>query len=141
MDTIHKRIKARREELKMSLKDFAREVGVGYQAVQQWETDPDPDNPKVKSTAPKRTRLAEVARVLRVSETWLLTGKAEEGEESPVIRQLTEVAKLLPPEMQDFLAQQANSLYTALNPDKRSKANPFAGKTPPRKKVANDADR
>lgn len=135
MDTIHKRIKARREKLKMSKRAFGEALGVNYQTVQQWETDPDPTKPETKSTAPKRTRIAEVARILRVSESWLVTGKEDDGSETdPLLAQLISITRLLPPEGQDLLLQQANGLYTALNPSKRSPANPFGGKKPPKKK-------
>jgi transcriptional regulator with XRE-family HTH domain len=64
---IHQRIKERR--LALDLKShgaLAELVGVSWQTVQLWE--------KEGGTAPKRTRLDKVAKVLGVSTAWLLNG-------------------------------------------------------------------
>lgn len=72
---IHQRIKERR--LALGLKShgaLAELVGVSWQTVQLWE--------KEGGTAPKRTRLEKVAKVLGVSTTWLLNGSDNFPEKS-----------------------------------------------------------
>lgn len=129
MSTIHKRIKKRREELGLSQGQLAEALGVKYQTVQQWEKDPDPG---VLSTAPKRSRMAEVARILGVTEMWLRTGMDDQGAKTdPIEQQLLGLYRNLTPELQEVLLQQANGLYIALNPDKRDRGNPYKGKRPP----------
>lgn len=131
MSTIHKRIKQRREELGLSQGQLAEALGVKYQTVQQWEKDPEPG---VLSTAPKRTRMAEVAGILGVTETWLRTGMDDDGAKSdPIEQQLLGLYRELTPELQEALLQQANGLYIALNPEKRNRGNPYSGKKPPAK--------
>ncbi|NHZ40093.1 helix-turn-helix domain-containing protein [Massilia aquatica] len=67
MDTIHTRIKQRREELGMSMKELAEKVGVSaWQTVQQWE--------KEGGTAPKRSRLQAVADALQTFPEFLTYG-------------------------------------------------------------------
>ncbi|MFB9242385.1 helix-turn-helix transcriptional regulator [Massilia antarctica] len=69
MDTIHTRIKQRREELGMSMKELAEKVGVSaWQTVQQWE--------KEGGTAPKRSRLQAVADALQTTPEFLTYGSA-----------------------------------------------------------------
>lgn len=68
METIHTRIKKRREEMGMSMKDLAEKVGVSaWQTVQQWE--------KEGGTAPKRSRLEDVAKALHTSTHYLTSGE------------------------------------------------------------------
>lgn len=131
--SIHARIKERRLVLKLSQEKLGELLGVKYQTIQQWETEPDAANPKVLSTAPKRTRLADVARVLGVTEEWLVTGR--EGDAShldPIEQQLVMLYRALPAEIQEVLLQQANGLYSALNPRRKDRANPYGGKKPPK---------
>jgi len=112
---------------------------VTYQTVQQWEKDPDPNNPKTRSTAPSRRHMPKVAEALGVTETWLRTGASDNHETlDPIELQLVSLYRRLPNTAQELLVQQANGLYTALNPGKASPANPFAGKTPPGKKPAGE---
>lgn len=66
MDDIHSRIKALRIARTMSMQALAEAVGVSWQTVQQWE--------KPDGTAPKRTRLAKVAKALRTTVTFLNEG-------------------------------------------------------------------
>jgi transcriptional regulator with XRE-family HTH domain len=135
MTSIHQRIRQRREALGLTKTELGEALGVGYQTIQQWETDPDPDKPETKSTAPKRSRMGDVAKILKVTETWLRTGRDETGKiDDPIETQLLGIYRLLPTEAQELIVQQANGLYTALNPKKRGPANPFGGKKPPRKK-------
>lgn len=106
-----------------------------YQTVQQWETEPDPSNPRVLSTAPKRTRLAQVAQALGVTEEWLVTGRDADGRRvDPIAEQLIGIYQQLPEHLQEALLQQANTLLIAVDPTRRSAANPYPGKAPPGKK-------
>ncbi len=126
MSTIHERIRTRREQLGLSQEALAKELGVKYQTVQHWEREPADG---VKSAAPKRTRLAEVARVLKVSPEYLMTGRDGEGNlVDPSKVQLLEFYDGLPPELQDALVQHANALFNAAGGDRRGAANPFPAK-------------
>jgi transcriptional regulator with XRE-family HTH domain len=134
MSTIHARIRQRREELRLTQQQLAERIGVTYQTIQQWETEPNPDNPKVLSTAPKRTRLALVAEVLGVSEEWLATGRDLSGElRDPIAEQLVAIYQALPGPLQEALLQSANALYVAADPSRQDRANPYKGKKPPQK--------
>lgn len=132
--SIHVRIKTRRLELGYSQERLAQELGVTRQTVQQWETEPDPSNPRVLSTAPKRTRLADVARLLGVTEEWLATGRnptqAPGDAPDPIERQLLSFYRGLPTELQEALVQHANALHNAVNPGDRSPANPYPSVSP-----------
>jgi transcriptional regulator with XRE-family HTH domain len=134
VESIHTRIKARRAALNLTQQQLAERVGVTYQTVQQWETEPDPSNPKVLSTAPKRTRLAQVAAALGVTEEWLVTGRDGDGRpHDPIANQLVGIYAQLPEHLQEALMQTANALLVAADPTKRSAANPYPGKAPPGK--------
>ena len=69
--TIHRRIKERREALGLSLVQVAEELGVTWQAVQQWEEE--------GGTAPRRTRMEQVAKVLQTTVEYLQTGRDPSG--------------------------------------------------------------
>ena len=100
------------------------------QTVQQWETEPDPGNEKVLSTAPKRTRLAEVAALLGVTEEWLLTGRDQEGREhDPGKHQLEMFWDGMTAEMRHILLAQANTLFNLSRPGV-GPGDPFNGKKP-----------
>jgi phage repressor protein C with HTH and peptisase S24 domain len=63
---IHQRIKKARNDLGLSMEDLAKQLGVAWQTVQQWE--------KEGGTAPKRKRLEEVAAALGKTVDYLLNG-------------------------------------------------------------------
>ena len=68
--SIHERIKARRKELGLTLKEVARRCELSaWTTVQHWE----------HHTAPTRARLPKVAEVLGVTEEWLLTGRGRKN--------------------------------------------------------------
>lgn len=72
MTTIHTRIKQRREALGMTMKALAEMVGVAaWQTIQQWERE--------DGTAPKRDRLAAVAKALQTTPETLLFGEKEQA--------------------------------------------------------------
>jgi phage repressor protein C with HTH and peptisase S24 domain len=75
---IHQRIKKARTDLKLSMEDLGKLVGVTWQTVQQWEKE-DEDG----GTAPKRTRLEKVASALGKTSYYLLHGD-EEGDFSTI---------------------------------------------------------
>jgi transcriptional regulator with XRE-family HTH domain len=69
---IHQRIKQRRMALGMTMKDLAELCGAkSYQTVQLWE--------KREGTAPTRQRLPNVAKALKTTESWLLTGEENDA--------------------------------------------------------------
>lgn len=135
MESIHSRIRSRRLALNLTQPQLAQRLGVTYQTVQQWETEPDPSNPKVLSTAPKRTRLAQVAQVLGVTEEWLVTGRDADGQQfDPIAQQLVGIYQALPENLQEVLMQSANALLIAADPLKRGPGNPYPGTPPPGKR-------
>jgi len=68
--SIHQRIRQKRIERGFSSQEaFAKEVGVVWQTIQQWE--------KEGGTAPKRDRMQRVAEVLGTTPEWLMTGVGE----------------------------------------------------------------
>lgn len=70
MTTIHTRIKQRREALGLTMKALADMVGVAaWQTIQQWERE--------DGTAPKRERLAAVAKALQTTPEELLFGSEQ----------------------------------------------------------------
>jgi transcriptional regulator with XRE-family HTH domain len=135
MPTIHARIRRRRQALNLSQEQLAEVLNVTRQTVQQWETEPGPPGSKVLSTAPKRTRLADVARVLGVTEEWLVTGRDPEGRlQDPGKDQLDRFYEGMTPEMRHILIAQANTLYNLSNPGRPpDSADPYPGKSPPPK--------
>lgn len=127
MATIHTRIRERRLAMKLSQEQLAKELGVTRQTVQQWETEPSPDDDRVLSTAPKRTRLVAVAKLLGVTPEYLMTGRDAEGQLVDANkRQLMQFYDGMSPELQDALVAHANALFNASNPGK-GPANPFGG--------------
>lgn len=65
MASIHSKIRAHREHLEMSMTALAEKCGVSsWQTVQQWERE--------NGTAPKRTRINQVAEALGVTKEYLL---------------------------------------------------------------------
>lgn len=61
---IHTRIRKRREALGLTMEALGERLNVSWQTVQQWE----------RRTAPKRVRMAEVARALGTTPDWLVFG-------------------------------------------------------------------
>lgn len=95
MSDIHTRIKRLREARQMSLEALAKEVGVSWQAAQQWE--------KPDGTAPKRLRLSRVAEVLKTTTGYLLNGHPDKHEGN--VRHLAQpVAEYHIPNDPDILA-------------------------------------
>lgn len=126
--SIHARIRERREALGLSQEKLGELVGVTYQTVQQWEREPgEGEGGKQRlSTAPSRKRLASVAAILGVTEQWLLTGTDGHGVTvDPTEGQLLLFYRGMPDEVKVAMLSHANALYNAVNPTKRSAANPF----------------
>lgn len=70
--SIHSRIRQKRLERGFTSQEaFAKEVGVVWQTIQQWETE--------GGTAPKRSRIQKVAEVLGTTPEWLMTGVGEDA--------------------------------------------------------------
>lgn len=137
MSSIHARIKERRRALKLSQEKLGEMVGVSYQTVQQWEREPgrSEDGSKVLSTAPSRKRLQQVAAILGVTPQWLLTGENDDGQKTdPTEEQLLMFYRSVNEESKAAMLTQANALFNALNPGRRSVANPFPN-APKKKRV------
>lgn len=91
METIHDRIRRKREEKGWPQAELARRVGVSTQAVQQWESK-DPDT----RTAPRRAAKLKVAAELGVTPLWLDYGddlpsyllEAQTPDAAPRVREL-----------------------------------------------------
>jgi transcriptional regulator with XRE-family HTH domain len=74
--SIHQRIKERRIAMGFtSHKAFGLAVDVSWQTVQLWE--------KEGGTAPNRSRIDQVAKVLGVTKEWLQYGSTEDERKSP----------------------------------------------------------
>lgn len=135
MPSIHQRIKERREALGLTKEQLASELGVSYQAVQQWEKEPVPGDTssKVKSTAPSRRRLEQVARVLRCTPEWLLTGHMPNaGDMTPEEAMRFDMYRKLPENLRESILAQIDAMYNALYPGKPHPADPTQGRKPPR---------
>ena len=74
MKTIGQRIRARRIALKMTQRELSAATGYSHAIVSQWEND---------LSKPKNTLL--VARALRTSMEWLLTGEGNEDDLSVTV--------------------------------------------------------
>lgn len=86
---------------------MAEELGIAWRTIQHWE----------KHTAPKRSRLEAVARLLNTSVEYLLFGTGEPDGSNNLSAKALEVARLydaLPPAKQRLLYAQAQVLH---NPD------------------------
>lgn len=136
MSSVHARIREARLKLGLSQEKLAEELGVSRQAVQQWENEPDPADPSVKSTAPKRTLLPQVAKILGVSVAYLATGKdAAGGDLDPLEQQAISMYRDVPPEFQEAMLQSLNQIWALANRGRpASPGDPFAGKKPPKTK-------
>lgn len=133
MPSIHSRIRERREALGLSQQALADLVGVTYQAVQQWEREPvTVEDAQTQSTAPRRTRLEKVAKALKVTPEWLLTGKMIGPDEvDPEEAMYLDMMRKLPDAVREVVRSQITSLYNALNPDHPHRVDPTGGKKPP----------
>lgn len=109
--SIHKRIKEKRTAKKLSMKALAKLVGVdAWQTVQQWE-----NKDETKATAPQRTRLELVAKVLDTSPEYLLYGRDPSQEQN-----VLQFAKL------SGLEAQLVMQYRALSEVDRAKVSSYA---------------
>ena len=70
--TIANRIRMARERTGLNQSEFARRMKVTPQSVQQWESG---------ETAPRQSRLVELAGLLQVDAQWLLTGQSQDDNE------------------------------------------------------------
>lgn len=126
--TIHKRIKERREALRLSMQELATASGVSaWQTVQQWE--------KEDGTAPKRQRLKAVADALGVSPEWLMTGR-EPGQRSDALQftelngleaQLVMLSRAMSDDDKYDLLIKANEMVNRSSSGEPGPANPFPG--------------
>jgi transcriptional regulator with XRE-family HTH domain len=126
--TINKRIKDRREALGLTMQELATAIEVkAWQTVQQWE--------KEGGTAPKRSRLEKVAKVLKVSPEWLITGREPDNqpralqfaELNGLEAQLVMLYRSLSDDDKHALSVYANDLANKHEPERRSTANSYPG--------------
>ena len=106
--TMGHRIKLARQHIGMSQEELANRMGVRRQSVQQWESE---------ETGPRHKRLAELAKVLRVDQMWLVMGETDDHMEDEVLgvlgfeeRKLVKLFRQLPIEQQLLLSDIANSM-------------------------------
>lgn len=134
--SIHGRIRERREALGLSQQRLGELLHVSYQTIQQWEREPGtrPDGSEIQSTAPKRVRLAQVAAILGVTPEWLMSGRDGDGNVlDPTEAQMILFYRGISDDMREHILSLLNGMYNAMNPAKRTAANPYPGKKPPRK--------
>lgn len=110
--SIHARIKQRRIDCGFtSLEALAKAVGVkSWQTVQQWE--------KEGGTAPNRSRLEKVAKVLRTTPEWLMHGIGDEALDISTAPRLPRLAAGTPKWM-DAEAYRLLDLYYACDAETR----------------------
>lgn len=114
--TIHRRIRERREALGLTLQQVAEELGVSWQTVQQWEREPDPKTGEAKgSTAPRRTRMDDVAKVLKTTVEYLQTGRDPSGGNlDPLEYRLISQYRNLPVEWQELARKTIDDYHKLL---------------------------
>lgn len=125
--TINTRIKELREKHWPSREAFAEACGVVWQTVQQWE--------KEGGTAPKRTRLDMVAKLLQTSPEYLATGR-EPGQKSEALQftelsgleaQLVMLYRAMSDDGKHELLINANQIANRAAPNEPGPGNPFPG--------------
>ena len=87
---MHERIREAREQAGLSQTELSRLLGVTRSACSQWES--------ANGTAPRRERLLELASLLDVNFTWLMTGNgsdAGDGELAPLTALTPDQVELL----------------------------------------------
>lgn len=70
MESIHSRIKERRQDMGLSMESLAVRIGVAWQTVQQWENG---------KTSPSRRHMPRVAAALQCSQNYLYCGDSAGG--------------------------------------------------------------
>lgn len=99
---MHLRIKQRREELGLSRADLATAIGLkSAEAIRQWESG---------DTSPTKKNLDPLAKTLKVSREWLLTGQEKDASlPSPETLEWAKKWERLPPSAQEFLGSQIDA--------------------------------
>jgi transcriptional regulator with XRE-family HTH domain len=92
---ISKRIRALREKRGLTRSQLAREVGVTFAGVFNWEKE---------GRTPRMDTLTRLAEVLGVTTHYLMTGSEEGGHEEPAKRRKNTVESVLEQAQQDFAA-------------------------------------
>jgi transcriptional regulator with XRE-family HTH domain len=127
---IHKRIKQRRLELGMTQEQLAKAVGMGgAQAAQKWESG---------WSAPTRSRMPIVAKVLQVTEEWLVTGREYDQSISPKHHAWLELL--------DYLSEDDIAEFTAMIKERQARNKRFLEsqiikpRSPNAKKIADEPE-
>ncbi len=84
---IRDKIAALRKKKDWSQRDLAKELGVSFQTVQQWEAE--------GGTHPRPARLPAIAKALGISVSKLISDDSATGASSPTIKQIIDKLELL----------------------------------------------
>lgn len=99
------RIKAVRESLKLSQREFGEKLGVSRDVI---------SNIEYGRVQPKELFLKHICQLYRVNEHWLKTGEGEMFDESPEetskLDEALSIFKSLRPEFQDYALEQIKKL-------------------------------
>ena len=102
---MNNRIKAVREALKLSQREFGEKLGVSRDVISNLEYD------RVK---PKELLLGHICTLYRVNPHWLKTGEGEMFDDNPAetakIEEAIRIFKSLRPEFQDYALEQIRML-------------------------------
>lgn len=100
-----KRMKAVREALKLSQREFGRRLGVSRDVISNIEYD---------RVAPKALLLQHICQLYGVNEGWLETGEGEMFVSAPgetsALEEAVRIFKTLRPEFQDYALEQIRQL-------------------------------
>ena len=99
--TIYHRVRIVRQALKLTQREFARQVGLAQTALSMIEVGKNTLTDKV---------LKLICAEFGVNETWMRTGKGEMLKQSPHLKELGDILVDLTPETQQYLLQIARGL-------------------------------
>ncbi|WP_050698575.1 helix-turn-helix domain-containing protein [Anaeromassilibacillus senegalensis] len=104
------RIKAVREALKLSQREFGEKLGVSRDVISNLEYD---------RVQPKELQLRHICDLYGVNETWLKTGDGEMFDHTPPcnkkLEEALEIFQALRPEFQDYALEQIRMLVELQN--------------------------
>ena len=98
---VHQRVREVRQSLKLTQKDFAKQVGLAQTALSMIELGHNTLTDKV---------IKLICAEFGINETWMRTGKGEMMKESPNLKELGDILVNLTPETQNYLLLMAREL-------------------------------
>lgn len=122
-ETIGQRIRRRRKEMKKTLIDISREVGVSHAAVSLWERD---------EAVPSGQRINQLCKALDCTQIWLLDGiehltasttKVENRYTKYELEKLSNIFDILPREYRLKVVEYAQNLMDDYHSDMMEKIN------------------